>query len=198
MSNETYYDYYRYIDASLSDRYDREVGDKRKAILAEMLETSGAVAYTASSSWGGQEFIRQLVFPYDTPLKDEPHIKTLRSSRFEDQRVVVLDGKRNRKAGIAFNKPVTDANKQLKGLPDFKAWVISELGVGRTGIGAPHESGRGMSMLSTDFGKIGDVYYFRVPSDKTEGSSEKVEVPEGFKQLTYGQWYDLVNAEETE
>lgn len=197
MNDESNYDYYRYQNGDLSKRYDREVGEKRKAILSQLLETTGAVAYTASSSWGGQEHIRELVFPYDTPLKDEPHIKTVRSSRFEGERVVVLDGKRNRKAGIAFNKPVTDANQALKDLPDFKAWVISELKIGRTGIGGAHPSGRGCSMLSTDLGMRDDIYYIRIPNVETRGASKQVEVPEGFEKLTYGQWYDLVNSEET-
>lgn len=196
MSNETYYDYYRYVNADLAERYETEIGDKRKEIIRELLKTTGAVAYTASSSWGGQEVIREMVYPFDTPHKEEPHIKTVRVDHYENQRVVVLSGKRNRKAGVAFNKPVTDANKLLKDLPDFKAWVISELDIKRTGIGAPHESGRGMSMLSTDFGMSGSTYYFRIPSDKTDGSSKSVEIPEDFESLTYGQWYDLVNATE--
>lgn len=196
MSNETYYDYYRYVNADLSERYETEVGDKRKEIIRELLETTGAVAYTASSSWGGQEVIREMVYPFDTPHKEEPHIKTVRVDRYENQRVVVLSGKRNRKAGVAFNKPVTDANQLLKDLPDFKAWVISELDIKRTGIGAAHESGRGMAMLSTDFGMTDGVYFFRIPSDKTDGKSKEVVIPEDFESLTYGQWYDLVNAEE--
>ncbi|CAM0010082.1 hypothetical protein VPH234P10_0048 [Vibrio phage 234P10] len=198
MSNEAYYDYYRYVNADLAKRYEAEVGGKRKEILSELLDSTGALAYTASSSWGGPEVVRELVYPFDTPHKEDPHIKTVRTDRFNNERVVILDGKRNRKAGVAFNKPVTDANNLLKDLPDFKAWVISELGINRTGIGGAHESGRGMAMLSTDFGMVDGVYFFRIPSDKTDGKSKEVVIPEGFESLTYGQWYDLVNATESE
>lgn len=198
MSNETYYDYYRYVNADLAERYETEVGDKRKEIIREMLETTGAMAYTASSSWGGQEVIREMVYPFDTPYIDEPHIKIVRFDRYEGKRVVILSGKRNRKAGVEFNKPVTEANKTLKDLPDFKAWVIKELNVHRTGIGGQHESGRGMAMLSTDFGAANGVYLFRIPSDKTDGKSKQITIPDGFEKLTYGQWYDMVMAEESE
>lgn len=197
MGQEKYYDYYSYVNKDLSTRYDSEIGEKRTDIIRELLKTTGALAYTASSSWGGQEVIREMVYPFDTSHKEESHVKTVRVDRYEDQRVVVLSGKRNRKAGVEFNKPVTEANKALKDLPDFKSWVIGELNIRRTGIGGQHESGRGMAMLSTDFGCAGGVYLFRIPNDLTDGKSKEITVPEGFEKLTYGQWYDMVTAEET-
>ena len=196
MGNEAYYEYYRYVDNGLSETYEKEVGSKRKDILKQLLETTGAVAYTASNSWCGQEVVREMVYPFDTEHKELPHVKTMRVDFFEGNKVVVLSGKGNRKDGIAFNKPVKDANEALKDLPDFKAWVIAKLGVQRTGLGGRHESGRGTSMLSTDFGMREGVYFFRIPNNKTDGASKPVNVPDGFEPLTYGQWYDLINTTE--
>lgn len=193
--NEAYYDYYRFESDTLKPKYDKEIGEPRREIIRKMLDESGATAYTSSSDWGGAEIIRELVYPFDTALKNEPHIKVVRTDYFEDAKIVVLDGKRNRKAGNEFNKPVNDANKALKDLPDFKAWVIKHFNIKRTGIGEAHPNGRGMSMISTDFAMRGNTYFFRIPNDKADGRSEAVTIPDGFEKLTYGQFYDLIQQE---
>lgn len=192
MSQEKHYDYFKYENKELQPKYNDEIGSKRTESLRKMLEGSGALAYTSSSSWGGVETVRELVYPYETELKDLPHVMNIRSDRYDGQRVVVLRGKLNSKAGKDFNKWINQARDEIKDLPDFKSWVIETLDVNRTGLGGAHSSGRGTAMLSTDFGMRDGVYLFRIPKDSCDGISGTNEVPEGFKSISYGQWYDIV------
>ncbi|AUR81454.1 hypothetical protein NVP1005O_57 [Vibrio phage 1.005.O._10N.286.48.F2] len=192
MSQEKHYDYFKYENKELQPKYNEEVGSKRTESLRKMLEGSGALAYTNSSSWGGVETVGELVYPYDTELKSLPHVMNIRSDYYDGQKIVVLRGKLNSKAGKDFNKWIDQARDEIKDLPDFKAWVIKSLDVGRTGLGGAHESGRGTAMLSTDFGMRDGVYLFRIPKDSCDGISGTNEVPEGFESISYGQWYDIV------
>jgi hypothetical protein len=193
MTNEEYYDYYEYVNTELRDEYESTVGAQRTELLEKLLETTGAIAYTSNNSWGGSETIRDLVFPIETPLKEMPHIKTVRITYFEGKRVIVLSGKKNQKAGVEFNKPLDETRNALKQLPDFKYWIVSKLGVHRTGVGGVHSSGRGQCLLSTDFAMREGVYYFTIPNDNCTGASAAVKIPKEFKKLSYGQFYDATH-----
>lgn len=191
MSQEKYYDYFKYENKELQSKYNEEVGLKRTESLRKMLEGSGALAYTASNSWGGVETVRELVYPYDSELKSLPYVMNIRTGHYEGQKVVVLRGKLNSKDGKNFNKWIDQARDEIKDLPDFKAWVIDSLNIKRTGLGGTHESGRGTAMLSTDFSMRDGVYLFRIPKNSCDGISGTSEVPETFEPLSYGQWYDM-------
>jgi len=191
MANEKYYDYFKYVNHDLMGQYSEEVGQKRHESLQKMLDNSGAIAYTSRSSWGGPETVAELVYPYETELKELPHVMTIRTDWFEDQKVVVLRGKLNSKAGKEFNKWIDKAREELKELPNFKAWVIDLLDVKRTGLAGPHESGRGTAMIETDFAMREGIYLFRIPKSDTGNVSGTEEVPKEFTPITYGQWFDI-------
>ena len=70
----------------------------------------------------------------------------------------------------------------------------------RTGIGGPSGRRFGFAMLSTYGGKHprrDDALLFGIPNNNDEKHG-KITIPANFKKLTYGQFYDIVNAETEE
>lgn len=67
----------------------------------------------------------------------------------------------------------------------------------RTGIGGQSGRGLGFAMLSTYGGKHperDDCLVFAIPNDKEERHGEVV-IPDNFKKITYGHFYDIVNTQ---
>lgn len=202
MSNEKHYDYYAVSpeeSAEVHALYTSTIEQKRKDVQQELLDQTGAIAWRTSSNWGKPDSICDLVYPRDSELVKGGHLKMTGRDHFDGQPVQCVRGKLNSKAGIAFNKPINEANAKLADLPDFCDWLVHvHYKISRTGLGGPHPGGRGVSMLSTSGGFAGKTeprrLVFRIPNDQSERHGQ-VEVPESFEKMTYGAWYDLVNAE---
>lgn len=195
MSNEKHYRYYLSDETKCKEmlgRYDKEIASQRDGVLENLLKESGALAYTPVSNWGRAETIAELVFKPDHSITTEKYVKT-RISEFENEPVICVRGKNNSNAGKSFNHLITEVNKTLSSLPKFTDWVVSELGLMKTGFGA--STGRGTAMLQTKGGTVGEVLGFMVPRSDDEKHGT-VEIPDCLTEVTYGQWYDLTNEDE--
>lgn len=197
-----FYDYYMVEGEdvkSLIAGYE-SIAEQRNSILHEAVQKVGAIAWTTSSGWGGgggllSGFVWDKEYEFPCPMT----IK--REEMFDGKRVVLGRGKGNTKDGRAFNKDLDavrdEANKKLKSLPEWKDYIVNHYGIMRTGIGGPSGRGFGFAMLSTYGGKHpdrDDCLIFAIPSNKEEKHGDIV-IPEGFKKITYGQFYDIVNQE---
>lgn len=197
-----FYDYYMVEGddvKSLIAGYDK-IAEQRNSILHEAAEKVGAIAWTTTSGWGGGGgmlggFVWEKEYQFPSPMT----IK--REEMFDGKRVVLGRGKGNTKDGRAFNKELDavrdEANKKLKSLPEWKDYIVNHYGIMRTGIGGPSGRGFGFAMLSTYGGKHpdrDDCLIFAIPNNKEERHGDIV-IPEGFKKITYGQFYDIVNQE---
>lgn len=203
MSDQSkYYDYYMVEGEdvkTLIKSYD-EIRDKRNALLAEAVKKVGAIAWTTTRNWGGgggllENFVweKDFKFPCLITIKHEDF--------FDGKRVVIARGKGNTKEGRAYNKELDavrqDVNQELKSLPEWNDFIINHYGIMRTGIGGQSGKGFGFAMLSTHGGKHptrDDTLMFRIPNDKSDGHTQ-VDIPENFIKMTYGQFYDIVNAD---
>ena len=193
MSNEAYYNYYISDEATADrmwKRHQKEVQSKRTESLEKLLKDTGAQFYAESSSWGRPSYVSGVAFkmPFDVPN----HMKVIRHSHVDGERCVMVRGKMNSKAGKQFQALIDSTNAELKDLPKFTDWVVEQLDLMATGIGGPHESGRGFAMLSTSGGMLGKVLGFAIPNEKCEEGKAPV-VPDDLEQITYGQWYDMIN-----
>ena len=195
-----FYDYYMVEGddvKSLIAGYD-DIRKQRNSILTEAASKVGAIAWTTSNGWGGgggllSGFVWEKGYQFPCPMT----IK--REEIFDGKRVVLGRGKGNTKDGRAFNKElnavIDEANKKLKSLPEWKDYIVNHYGVMRTGIGGPSGRGFGFAMLSTYGGKHperDDCLIFAIPNSKEERHGDIV-IPDGFKKITYGQFYDIVN-----
>ncbi|HFK5704791.1 TPA: DUF5420 family protein [Enterobacter roggenkampii] len=203
MSDQSkYYDYYMVEGddvKALIKSYDA-IRDKRNALLPEAVKKVGAIAWTATSNWGGgggllENFVWEKDFKFPCPMT----IK--REDFFDGKRVVIARGKGNTKEGREFNKALDavrqEVNKELKSLPEWADFIINHYGIMRTGIGGPSGKGFGFAMLSTHGGRYpgrDDALLFRIPNDKSDNHISAV-IPENFKKMTYGQFYDIVNTD---
>ncbi len=195
--NAKYYNYYKtdpQTATEKSSKYDSDIREKRSDAQQSLLDATGAVAWRERSEWGGGSYVTDLAFPRDSKLILGGHIKEVTRSYHADLPVVCVRGKLNSKAGIAFNKPINDANKILKELPSFTDWVVSEFNIMRTGLGGNHPSGRGTAMISTYGGRCGDVLVFGIPNNENEKHGE-VEIPSCFEKISYGQFYDMTSGD---
>ncbi|ADF63139.1 DUF5420 family protein [Enterobacter cloacae] len=203
MSDQSkYYDYYMVEGddvKALIKSYDT-IRDKRNALLPEAVKKVGAIAWTTTSNWGGgggllENFVWEKDFKFPCPMT----IK--REDFFDGKRVVIARGKGNTKEGREFNKALDavrqEVNKELKSLPEWSDFIINHYGIMRTGIGGPSGKGFGFAMLSTHGGRYpgrDDALLFRIPNDKSDNHISAV-IPENFKKMTYGQFYDIVNTD---
>lgn len=188
-----YYDYYITDEnkaSEMKERYELEISPKRDAIHNDLLNKTGAIAWTEQKNWGKQSSICSLVFNSDHNIKDAPFICKPKHDRYEGKRVIIVRGKSNRKDGIAFNQLVKDANEALSKLPKYTEWLVSEFGVMRTGFG--ESTGMGTQMTSTYGGNIGNILGFAIPNSENEKHGV-IDIPEFFKKITFGEWYDLIN-----
>lgn len=204
MSDQSkHYDYYMVEGdevKGLISSYDT-IQDQRNSILPAAAEQVGAIAWTTSSAWGGgggllSGFVWEKGYEFPCPMT----IK--REEMFDGKRVVLGRGKGNTKEGRAFNKQLDaamqEANAKLKSLPEWKDYIVNHYGIMRTGIGGPSGRGFGFAMLSTYGGKHpqrDDCLIFAIPNNKEERHGE-VAIPDSFKKITYGQFYDIVNQPE--
>ncbi|MEH1303672.1 Eac protein [Raoultella ornithinolytica] len=206
MSDQSkYYDYYMVegVDVkTLIMSYDA-IRDKRNALLSEAVKKVGAIAWTTTSNWGGGGGLLEN-FAWEKGFKFPCQMTIKREDFFDGKRVVIARGKGNTKEGRAYNKELDalrqEVNNELKSLPEWKDFIINHYGIMRTGIGGQSGKGFGFAMLSTHGGKHptrNDALLFRIPNDKSENHSAVV-IPENFKKLTYGQFYDIVNGESDE
>ncbi|HED4202433.1 TPA: Eac protein [Enterobacter cloacae subsp. cloacae] len=202
MSDQSkYYDYYMVEgdDVKMLIKSYDTIRDKRNALLPEAVKKVGAIAWTTTSNWGGgggllENFVWEKDFKFPCPMT----IK--REDFFYGKRVVIARGKGNTKEGRAYNKELDavrqEVNKELKSLPEWEDFIINHYGIMRTGIGG--QSGKGFAMLSTHGGRYPgryDALLFRIPNDKSDDHFFDMVIPENFKKMTYGQFYDIVNAE---
>ena len=199
MNEKRYFYFVSTPDAAkaiLSD-FDTNIAHKRKAIIDSLyIEAGGAVAHTEASNWGRASSIRYLVYPVAHPIVSASHIKVHDTREHNGEKVAIVGGKGNHKLGKALNTLVAKANDALTEYPYLSDWFISSNNLMRTMIGAS-------SMISTNFGIAKDdngedVAVLRVPkyTERTGDAppvDEPVDVPEGFSEITYGQFFDLVN-----
>lgn len=206
MSDQSkYYDYYMVEGADVKaiiKSYDA-INDQRNDVIPAAVAKVGAIAWTATSGWGGgggllQNFVWEKGFEFPCPMT----IK--RESFFEDKSVVIARGKGNTKEGRAYNKEldavIQDANEKLKNLPDWNDYITNHYAIMRTGIGGQSGQGFGFAMLSTYGGKHplrDDCLVFGIPNNKEERHGEVV-IPDNFQKITYGQFYDIVNSKTEE
>lgn len=176
------------------------IAEQRNSILPEAAEKVGAIAWTTTSGWGGGGGLLS-GFVWDKEYKFPCPMTIKREEMFDGKRVVLGRGKGNTKDGRAFNKELDavrdEANKKLKSLPEWKDYIVNHYGIMRTGIGGPSGRGFGFAMLSTYGGKHpdrDDCLIFAIPNNKEEKHGDIV-IPEGFKKITYGQFYDIANNE---
>lgn len=194
MSNEKFYDHYQ-TDAETASKvralFDKEVGNKRNDALAKLLKITGAVAWCEkSSAWGSdQTLVRGVVYPIED-FEIPKHVKMIRGCTFEGKHCVEVRGELNSNAGREFNKHIDACNDILRTAPKFTDWVVTHFDVMSTGLGGPCPNGRGVSMISTYGGRCGDVLVFAVAK-----GDRKVDVPECFEQITYGQFYDMTEGD---
>jgi len=192
MSNEKHYDYYitskEVKDIKLNEHKEK-FGSKRSELIKEFCDKHGALGYTLRSSWGGADLISELVFDCEHDIVSSPYHKK-RAVMFEGKSCFAITGKGNRKDGISFNNEINDINDQIKDIPNFTDWIVDEFKVMRTGMG--ESTGRGVAMLQTAGGIVGDYLGFRIPNCKQDCHG-LVEIPDCFEKISYGQWYDLIN-----
>lgn len=188
MSNEGYYNYYK-VDAEaskdLENRY-AAIEIKRDETLKQMLNDFSCIAWTVCSGWGLQSTIDEIVFESREGFSDKDF--KIKEARHEGKKVYCVYGKRNSKIGNEFNRRIADYNKILKDLPSEPDFIFNELNVRATGMGGA--SGRGVAMLSTHGGRVGNDIYLAIPKNP----DGKFTLPDGLSQITYGTFYDAVNS----
>lgn len=204
MSDQSkYYDYYMVEGGdvkALISSYDA-INEQRNSIIQAAAELVGAIAWTKTSSWGGGGGLLQS-FAWEKGYEFPCAMTIKREDFFDGKRVVIARGKGNTKEGRAYNKEldavIHEANAKLKALPEWNDYITNHYGIMRTGIGGQSGRGFGFAMLSTYGGRHphrDDCLIFAIPNNKEEKHGEVV-IPEGFKKMTYGQFYDIVNQQE--
>ncbi|HCO3755943.1 TPA: Eac protein [Escherichia coli] len=206
MSGQSkYYDYYMVEGddvKALIKSYDA-INDQRNAILPAAAEKVCAIAWTTTSNWGGGGGLLQS-FAWEKGFEFPCQMTIKREDFFDGKRVVIARGKGNTKEGRAYNKEldavIHDANAKLKSLPEWNDYIVNHYGIMRTGIGGQSDRGFGFAMLSTYGGKHplrDDCLIFAIPNNKEERHGD-VKIPDNFRKITYGQFYDIANQVEAE
>ncbi|HAD0817112.1 TPA_asm: Eac protein [Salmonella enterica subsp. enterica serovar Typhimurium] len=206
MSDQSkYYDYYMVEGEDVKEliqSYDT-INDQRNSILTTAAEKVGAIAWTTTSSWGGEGGLLQS-FVWEKGYEFPCQITIKREDFWDGKRVVIARGKGNTKEGRAYNKELDaimhNANAKLKSLPEWNYYITNHYGIMRTGIGGQSGRGLGFVMLSTYGGKHpkrNDYLIFAIPNNKEERHGEVV-IPDSFKKITYGKFYDIANEVEEE
>lgn len=200
-----HYDYYMVEGEdvkALIQGYEK-ISSERNLWLLEAANKVGAVAWTLTSDWGGDGGLIQS-FVFDKTHHFPCPITIKREDFFDGRWVMVARGKGNTKEGREYNKILDavrdEANRKLKKLPQWNAYIVNHYGVMRTGIGGQSGSGFGFAMLSTYGGQHplrDDCLVFGIPNNKEERHGEVV-IPANFQKITYGQFYDIVNSKKEE
>lgn len=189
MSNEKHYWYYQAtsdVARDLENRY-APIEIKRDETLKQMLNDFSCVAWTVCSGWGLPSTIDEIVFESRECLSDKDF--KIKEARHEGKKVYCVYGKRNSKIGNEFNRRIAGYNKILKDLPSEPDFIFTELNVRATGFGGAHSSGRGIAMLSTYGGRVGDDIFLAIPINQ----DKKIDIPDCLIPITYGKFYDAVN-----
>jgi len=195
MGSENHYDYYKTskeTKVELIAEYEEKIESKRESILEDLKKDTGCIAWTETSSWGGQSMISELVYPIGHQILDEPYIKIRSKREYEGVDVACVSGMGNRKLGKQFDAVISKYNKKLESVPDYQDWLAKRLGIMRTGLGGAHSSGRGIAMLSTKIGNAGDIIVAMIPNNKEEKHGG-ITIPDCLEKITYGQFFDLTN-----
>lgn len=202
MSDQSkHYDYYMVEGESVKALIDgyKEIKKQRLDIFTSSVEKVGAVAHTVTSGWGGGGGLLES-FAWEKLFNFPCAVTVKREDIFDGKRVVIARGKGNTKEGRAYNKEIdlirNEANSKLKLLPTWNDYIVNNYGIMRTGIGGKSGSGFGFAMLSTYGGKHpdrDDALLFAIPNNNKERHVE-INIPESFKKLTYGQFYDIANS----
>lgn len=198
--NEKHYDYYM-VDGEkvreLINGYD-EIAKQRNAILPEAASQVGAIAWTTTRGLGGGGGLLES-FVWEETFTHPCQVTIKRRDFFDGKRVVIARGKGNTKEGREYNKMLDEvrsgANLKLKSLPEWNDYIINHYGVMRTGIGEQSGRGFGFAMLSTYGGKLksrDDCLIFAIPNT-TEDRHGDITIPDDFKKISYGKFYDLAN-----
>ncbi|EAA4267331.1 Eac protein [Salmonella enterica subsp. enterica serovar Corvallis] len=206
MSDQSkYYDYYMVEGDDVKElisSYDT-INEQRNSILPAAAEQVGAIAWTTTRNWGGRGGLLQS-FVWEKGYEFPCQITIKREDFWNGKRVVIARGKGNTKEGRAYNKEldavIHEANVKLKALPEWNDYIANHYGIMRIGIGCQSGRGFGFAMLSTYGGKHpqrDDCLIFAIPNNKEEQHGEVV-IPDAFKKITYGQFYDIANAKEDE
>ncbi len=187
--------HYNYYIASKEDsapiikNWRENVKKPRDEVLQKLLDDTGAEGWTETSVVGSSvSVVSNLVFDSKHEILKFPHIMTVRSQWQGQDKKASVRGKKNSKAGKAFNSVVDAANKKLEHLPDFSDWLTSAFNVNESGIIA------GTYLARTSCGVAGCRMVIKVPivgdSQKSPGAP--------FNKVTYGEFWDLVNSESAE
>ncbi len=197
MDNKKRHSYYlvEQVEKEQADAlFEKDIEPTKTAILDELTTVTGCVAWRKSSNWGHPSYIAQLVFPADHAYATNPDFKVHLKTTFEDKPVVCITGKGNTKAGCALNKVVGQYNQRLREYPDYIDWLICKhFKIMSVGLGGPGAKG-GQTMLSTHGGVTndGNAFVFAIPNSKSE-DHVPVDIPDSFKQITYGAFHDLTD-----
>ena len=198
-----HYDYFKVEGTAVKELIDAfaDIGKKRDAVIKEVMNEFGAIAYTNSSGFGDKgNKLRSLAWEFGYQFPCAVTIKS--TDYFEDKKVVIARGKGNSKEGKEFNKrldaAIKAANAKLEAFPVWQSYIIEHYKIMKTGFG--EATGRGIPMLTTYGGRHplqDDCLIFAVPNTKDKEGYAKhgdVEIPDEFVQLTYGQFYDIANS----
>ncbi|CAM0103285.1 putative Eac protein [Vibrio phage 207E29.1] len=190
-----HYDYYitsKEVKGQKIKEHQLKFGEKRTEMIQSLCDEFGAVGYTVRNNWGGADFVCELVFSANHDHCANPFMKK-RAIVFEGENCFAIRGKGNRKDGIAFNKKISDLNLVIKEIPKFTDWIVDDFGVMRTGMG--ESTGRGVEMLQSAGGVLGDGLGFRIPNCKQDRHGD-VTIPDCFKKITRGQWVDMTDSDD--
>lgn len=199
MSNEKNYKYYRVEGPDVKALVDshKPIAEQRGTVLKQLLDDSGAAGYTLHSGLSIiSATVSDLAFKHDHPFPCEVTVR--RQDMLDDTKVVIVKGKGRSKEVKEFNGwlngLIDTANSQLKNLPSFFDYMISHYNVHCSTLG--DSTGRGMAILCT-YGGLepgrDDSLLFAIPQVKEGERDRQPEIPAGFVEITYGQFYDSIH-----
>lgn len=198
MSNEKNYKYYRVEGPDVKALVDshKPIAEQRSTVLKQLLDDSGAIGYVLHTGIGViAATVSDLAFKADHQFPCEVTVR--RQSMLDGEKVSIVKGKGRSKEANEFNRwlngLIDAANSQLKNLPSFFDYTITHYNVNCSTLG--DSTGRGMAILCT-YGGLEpgreDSLLFAIPQVKRERDRQP-EIPAGFVEITYGQFYDSIN-----
>jgi hypothetical protein len=187
--------------AQIDARYDA-IGAKRKEVEEKLTAASGCVAWATQSGWGEYgSLISELVFLADHDFGRQP-VTIKKTHYFNGKKVITVRGRGRTTDARAFNAKlsgfVAEANKVLKDYPSYQEFLINHYDVKCCAKGeSSHARFGSICMLSTNCGHLPDddkTIIFAIP--KSQHGEDQPTVPPSFKEITYGQFFDLSNKPE--
>lgn len=201
MQPEEFYRYYKLTGPAAQAVNDDYSGIPaiRTEVLSELLSNTGAVAICENHDWGKNgSLVSNVAFLADHPFKVPVTVRN--RDKFEGRDVVVVTGRGNTKEARAFNAEIAEhisaANQKLKDAPSYIDFLITRFNVQCCTIGWGMTGRHGAAMISTHCGQSKNdknVLLFAIPIPNENDRSKSPEIPAEFKEITYGQFYDLTN-----